>query len=84
MRCEVEGRAIALFLDDGRYYALEDVCPHQGLPLHDGIVADCTVSCLAHDWQFGLKDGHHAENPRFRVGTFPVRVVEGAIQVDLS
>ncbi len=77
----VAGRAIALFLVDGRYYAIDDSCPHKALPLYDGIVVDRTVICLAHGWQFDLTDGRNFENPRLCIGTYPVRVLGDEIQV---
>ncbi len=68
---EIEGRAVAVFLVDGTYYALDDLCPHQEFPLHDGIVLDCTLTCLYHGWKFRLSDGRWADDPRIKVGTYP-------------
>jgi nitrite reductase (NADH) small subunit/3-phenylpropionate/trans-cinnamate dioxygenase ferredoxin subunit len=81
---EVGGRMIAVFLAAGKYYATDDVCPHQGLPLNDGFVDDCSVTCLAHGWRFTLADGCWDENPSIGVRTYPVRVVGDEIQVGLG
>jgi nitrite reductase (NADH) small subunit/3-phenylpropionate/trans-cinnamate dioxygenase ferredoxin subunit len=78
---EVGDRMIAVFLDGGRYYAIDDACPHQGAPLSDGIVFDKTVTCTWHGWRFSLEDGRHLEGSRCRVGTYPVRVEGDEIQV---
>lgn len=78
---EVGDRMVALFLDGGSYYALDDVCPHQGMPLNDGLVMDRTVTCSWHGWRFGLEDGRWLDSPRIGVGTYPVRVVGDEIQV---
>ena len=78
---EVEGRMIAVFLDGGQYYAIDDACPHQGAPLSDGIVFDRSVTCSWHGWRFSLENGRHLEGSRCRVGTYPVRVVSDEIQV---
>ena len=78
---EVAGRVIAVFLDEGQYYAIDDACPHQGAPLCDGIVANQTVTCTWHGWCFRLTDGRWVDNPRVLVGTYPVRVVGDEIQV---
>ncbi len=78
---EVGDRMIALFLDGGRYYALDDVCPHQGMPLNDGLVEDGTVTCTWHGWRFCLANGHWLDSPRIGVATYPVRVVGEEIQV---
>ncbi len=81
---EVDGQPIAVFLLEGTYYAIDDICPHQGLPLYDWIVFDKSVTCIAHGWRFSLVDGKHLDGIRTCVGTYPVRVVDGAIQVSLS
>jgi nitrite reductase (NADH) small subunit/3-phenylpropionate/trans-cinnamate dioxygenase ferredoxin subunit len=78
---EVNGRIIALFLDEGKYYALDDACPHAGAPLSDGLVMDRTVTCTWHGWRFSLEDGRHLEGSRCRVATYPVRVEGDEIQV---
>jgi nitrite reductase (NADH) small subunit len=78
---EVGDRAIALFLDGGSYYAIDDCCPHQGAPLSDGIVHDKSVTCSWHGWRFSLVDGRWLDSPRIRIGTYPVRVVGDEIQV---
>jgi nitrite reductase (NADH) small subunit len=78
---EVNGRMVAVFLQGGEYYALEDCCPHQGAPLSDGEVCDKSVTCTWHGWRFSLEDGRWLDSPRTRVATYPVRVVEGRIEV---
>lgn len=81
---EVEGRALALFFADGAYYAVDDLCPHQEFPLHDGAVLGCTLTCLYHGWRFRLEDGRWEENPAVRLGTYPVRVVGDEVQVAVT
>lgn len=80
---EVDGVAVALFLADGVYYAIDDTCPHQGAPLNDGLVFDKSVTCILHGWRFSLEDGRLCDSPRAKslVGTFPVRVVGDEIQI---
>ena len=78
---EVDGRMIALFFDGGRYYAIDDACPHQGAPLCDGLVEGRTVTCTWHGWRFSLEDGSWLDSPRIKVGAYPVRVVGDEIQV---
>ena len=72
-RVLVNGRAIAIFNDRGRFYALRDICPHRGAQLSDGTVvgsvtstaAGCyetdpdrrLVKCPWHGWEFDLATG---------------------------
>jgi nitrite reductase/ring-hydroxylating ferredoxin subunit len=78
---EIRGRVIAVFLDEGTYYALDDACPHRGAPLCDGIVYGQSVTCTWHGWRFSLVDGRWLDSPRTRVDTYPVRVHGDEIQV---
>ena len=78
---EVEGRQLAVVLDQGVYYAIDDTCPHQGAPLCDGMVMDKTITCTWHGWRFSLEDGRWLDSPRIKIGTYPVRVVADEIQV---
>jgi len=68
------GREIALFHADGRYYALDDCCPHMGAPLSEGDVREGMVICLRHLWGFRLDDGTCPDVPTLKAETFEVRV----------
>ncbi len=81
---DVEGVIVAVFLEQGNYYALEDYCPHQGAPLSDGVLFDKTVTCTWHGWRFSLEDGRHLDGSKARVPTYPVRVVGDEIQVSID
>ena len=81
---EVNGRPIAVFLAEGQYYAIDDTCPHQGAPLCDGLVAGKSVTCTWHGWRYSLEDGRRLDASRGKVGTYPVRVRDGEIQVGLA
>jgi nitrite reductase (NADH) small subunit/3-phenylpropionate/trans-cinnamate dioxygenase ferredoxin subunit len=83
---QVGGKLIAVFLDRGRYYAIDDVCPHMGASLGGGYVEDGVVTCPWHAWRFRLADGVWADYPRGKlgVGCYPVRVVGDAVQVQVG
>jgi nitrite reductase (NADH) small subunit len=53
----VGGRRLAVFHLPEGFVALDAVCPHEGGPLSDGIVADSCVSCPLHGWRFDLRSG---------------------------
>ncbi len=81
---EADQRMIAVFLQGGKYFAMDDCCPHQGSPLHDGEIHEGTVMCKWHGWRFGLADGKWLDSPRTCVPTHPVRVVGDQIEVGLT
>ena len=77
----VAGKLIAVFRMNGDYFAIDDVCPHMGASLSSGYVESGIVTCPWHGWRFRLADGAWADNPRIKIGCYPVRVVEDEIQV---
>lgn len=74
-------RLVAVFLIDGEFRAIDDLCPHQGASLGAGCVEDGEVFCPWHGWRFRLSDGKWADNPRLGVDLFETRVVDGQVQV---
>lgn len=81
---EVGKRLIAVFRQNGAYTAIDDVCPHMGASLSGGWVEDGIVTCPWHAWRFRLADGAWADNPRIKIGCYPVRIVGDEIQVELA
>jgi nitrite reductase (NADH) small subunit/3-phenylpropionate/trans-cinnamate dioxygenase ferredoxin subunit len=77
------GREIAVFLLEGRYYALDDYCPHMGASLGESDLWQDTVVCNRHMWAFRLADGVCVDVPSLKAETFEVRVAGGEIQVKL-
>jgi 3-phenylpropionate/trans-cinnamate dioxygenase ferredoxin component len=54
---DIDGRAVALFRIDGNYYAIDDVCTHDGGPLAEGQLIDCEIQCPRHGARFDLRTG---------------------------
>ena len=75
------GHIIALFHVQGQYYAIDDTCPHMGASLSGGYVEEGIVTCPWHAWRFRLCDGVWADNPRIKIGSYPVRIEGEAVQV---
>jgi len=77
----VDGRLVAVFYDQGKYWAIDDLCPHMGASLGAGEVHDGAVVCPWHAWRFGLCDGTWRDNPKLKVDHFETRVVGTDVQV---
>lgn len=77
-------KPIAVFLNGGQFFAIEDVCPHMGASLAGGQVSQGIVTCPWHAWRFRLHDGAWADNPRLKIGSFPVRVEGDEVQVQVG
>jgi metal-sulfur cluster biosynthetic enzyme/nitrite reductase/ring-hydroxylating ferredoxin subunit len=63
---EVEGEMVALFHVDGAFYALDDVCTHDGGPLADGELRDHKISCPRHGAKFDIRTGAALTMPAVR------------------
>ena len=78
----VDGKEIGVYLIDGEYYALEDVCPHAYALLSQGFVEDGKVECPLHEAVFDVKTGQCLHGPGGRnLNRYPVRVFENQIQI---
>jgi 3-phenylpropionate/trans-cinnamate dioxygenase ferredoxin subunit len=63
---EVEDRLIALFHVDGRFYALDDVCTHDGGPLAEGMLEGYQIACPRHGARFDIRNGDALTLPATR------------------
>src|SRR2546429_7934066 len=81
---ELDKKLIAVFLHGGQYFAIDDVCPHMGASLAGGYVENGIVTCPWHAWRFRLADGAWADNPRIKICSFPVRIENGEVQIQVN
>ncbi|MEL6895152.1 MAG: Rieske (2Fe-2S) protein [Planctomycetota bacterium] len=72
--CPVDGRMVAVFKQEGKFYAIDDLCPHMGASLAEGCLDGGAVSCPWHAWRFSITDGTWEDNPRVAVDAFEVKV----------
>lgn len=74
---------VALFrLEDGRVFAVDNRCPHEGYPMIQGSIKGEVVTCVWHNYKFDLKDGAAllGDEP---IRTYEVRQRDGRLEVDL-
>ncbi|MCH7859444.1 MAG: Rieske (2Fe-2S) protein [Candidatus Marinimicrobia bacterium] len=87
-----DGRYLALFhlsrqgasRGGSGIYALDNRCLHRGGAIGAGVVTDGTVACPWHGWIFSIADGRCVDNAAACLKTYPVRIYNGEIQVDLG
>ena len=78
----VRGNEIALFNVDGRFFAVNNLCPHQGGPLVVGSIKGKVLTCPWHFWQFNLESGRLVSNYAVSVTTYPVKVEKDEIRIE--
>src|SRR6476469_7226511 len=76
---------IAVFRNaEDEVFALEDRCPHKGGPLSQGIVHGRKVACPLHNWVINLEDGEATGADKGCARTFPVKLENGRIYLNMS
>ena len=66
--------------EDGEFYALDDECSHESVPLSDGFVEEDTLECPMHASAFCLKTGVPETLPAISpVRTHVVSIEDGHI-----
>ena len=74
---------VALFNVDGKFHALDGVCPHQGGPLGQGSLNGCIVTCPWHGWQFDVQTGANQINRNITQPRFETKIEANAVWVDV-
>jgi metal-sulfur cluster biosynthetic enzyme/nitrite reductase/ring-hydroxylating ferredoxin subunit len=81
---EVEGEMVALFHVEGVWYAIDDVCTHDGGPLADGELRDHKISCPRHGAKFDIRSGAALTMPAVRpTRAHDVKLEHGGVWVRL-
>ena len=79
---DVDGAQVAVFNLDGQYYAIEDVCTHDGGQLTGGSVEGAEIICPRHGARFCIRTGAALTAPAYEAtATFPVRIENGEVQL---
>ena len=71
---EANGKTIALFNVDGKFYAIDNTCVHSGGPLGEGVCDGKMGTCPWHGWKYDVTTGVSPVNPQAKVATFEVQV----------
>jgi len=81
---EVEDRYIAVFRVSDGFYAIEDICTHDGGPLAEGEIEDHEVICPRHGARFDIRTGAALTLPAVTpVESYPVRVDGNELYIGL-
>lgn len=82
---EVGDMRIALCNVNGRFYAIDDVCTHDGGPLDQGELDGELVECPRHGARFDVTTGQPMTLPAVRpVKTYPVTVDGDDVRVEIG
>ena len=81
---KLEGVLIGIHNIEGKYYAINNICPHVGGILHADGLEDGVVVCPIHQWKFDVTTGKCIWPGKCNLATYPVKVEGEAIFVDVN
>ena len=76
--------AVAVCNVAGTLHAMDGICPHSGGPLGHGALDGHTLTCPFHAWEFDCRTGLSEVYHHVKLATYPVKVEDGEIFVDVS
>ncbi len=76
LRAELFGKPLALFMVQGKVYALDAVCSHEGGPLEEGTLDGFEIECPWHGSRFDIRTGE-VTNP-------PAEIPQSAYEVKIE
>jgi 3-phenylpropionate/trans-cinnamate dioxygenase ferredoxin subunit len=80
MLVEYDGAPVGLFNLDGQFYAIDDVCTHDGGPLVEGELHGDVIVCPRHGARFDVRTGVVRTLPAYGpVPTYRVKVEGGDV-----
>ncbi len=81
----VNGRSIAVSNVDGTFYAIDDICSHDGGSLDQGELEGDQIECPRHGARFDVKTGRALTLPAVMpVKSYPVQVEGDEIKVQVD
>lgn len=79
---DIDGTEVAIFNIKGLFYAIEDVCTHDGAEIASGELDGDEIVCPRHGARFCVKTGEVKCAPAYEnIDTFPIQIKDGRIQV---
>ncbi|HLH35953.1 MAG TPA: Rieske (2Fe-2S) protein [Alloacidobacterium sp.] len=70
----VGDRLLCIANENGSISVMDNVCPHRGGPLGQGMIEGGKIICPWHAWAFDLKTGEATHAPQTKVPIYEVRV----------
>jgi 3-phenylpropionate/trans-cinnamate dioxygenase ferredoxin subunit len=79
---DIEGTEVAVFKLDGGFYAIEDVCTHDGAEIASGELDGDEIICPRHGARFCVKTGAFKTAPAYEdIACFPVKVAKQRVWI---
>jgi nitrite reductase/ring-hydroxylating ferredoxin subunit/(2Fe-2S) ferredoxin len=80
----VDGTGILVAHTADGFVAFQAMCPHEAVPLEQGIHDGCVLTCLEHMWQFDLRTGAPQGDAEEGLKRYELREERGELYVALA
>ena len=81
---DIDGKKVAIFNVNGKYYATEALCRHQDGPLAEGKLIGEIVECPWHFWHYNVRTGELLDFLKdVKLDTYKVEVRDDGIYIDM-
>ena len=81
---DLDSASVLLTVAGGQPKAYRNACAHLGMPLDEGTVEQGVLTCPYHGFRFALESGECLTAPSIQLPTYPARVEEGRILVQVT
>lgn len=81
-----QGLEIVVFNVNNKFFAIENRCPHQNLPIADGFIENNEITCPFHGAVFSLSTGEIKINPDTNCDNltiFPIKIEDNLIKINI-
>jgi nitrite reductase/ring-hydroxylating ferredoxin subunit/(2Fe-2S) ferredoxin len=80
----VDGTSVLIVHTGAEFAAFQPMCPHEAVPLEQGVHDGCVLTCLEHTWQFDLKTGAPIGEADTGLKGYRLRAEQGDLYVALD
>jgi len=80
----VDGTSVLVVHTGTEFVAFQAMCPHEAVPLEQGVHDGCILTCLEHTWQFDLKTGAPVGEAQEGLKGYPLKEEGGDLYVALG
>jgi nitrite reductase (NADH) small subunit len=77
------GRTICIANVGGTYGAMDNVCPHRGGPLGQGMIERGKVVCPWHGWAWDPLTGAADQDSRMKIAVYPLKIQGGDVLIEI-
>ena len=80
----VDGTDVLLIDTGEAVFACQALCPHEAVPLEQGVHDGAALTCLEHLWQFDIETGGPMGDAECGLKTYPVKDEGGTLYVEVA